>query len=237
MAISMSALSGGTGGSNTDATSYATGSVTLTANRLYLISVSNRKTGSSPDTPTITGWTQVATQLNVAPNERCTVLRQLPGSDSTGTHTIDFGGATQLNCQWAIIEITGHDTSGTNGSGAIVQSKSGQADVTSSFSLTFDAAFGDSTNNATFGAIACNAVSADTFITPDVNMTELTEISATGLEPGHQETQWKLGEEATVNWTTSSNVDSAYIIVEIKAAVAATAVKDLIGVGFIPFAR
>src|SRR5207247_5843669 len=36
--------------------------------------------------------------------------------------TIDFGGVTQGGCGWVVDQFTNVDTTGTNGSGAIVQS-------------------------------------------------------------------------------------------------------------------
>lgn len=104
------------------APSVTTTSVTLTANRLCLLTIVNAFSGGTPNTPTCSGWTLVTTVVegNIA---RMTVLRRMVTSDLTQSHVYDFAGQNQNFTKWAISQSSADvDTSGTNGSGAIVQS-------------------------------------------------------------------------------------------------------------------
>src|SRR5438045_278206 len=119
-----------TSGNTTNATSAATTSITPVANRLYLMNVISRTAiTTDPNQPTATGagltWVvekSVVYDNTGASRKRLTVFRALGPSPSAGALTIDFGAQTQTNIAWIIDEFTGADTSGTNGSGAVVQS-------------------------------------------------------------------------------------------------------------------
>src|SRR5687767_13823040 len=121
MAVTATALTGAM--NNVDQSSYATASITPTANRLILCFVQSR--ASSAAVPTLTGcgltWVQVSTGANSTTALRLTLFRAMGAAPSTGALTIDFGGQVQANCSWSVVEFDGVDTSGTNGSGAIVQ--------------------------------------------------------------------------------------------------------------------
>ena len=127
MAIAVASLTSGTDTSNV-ATSYVTASVTLNLNELGLIGVYRTIAASPAPTATVAwtagaSWTQVADigfNTNALPTLRLTVFRYL-GAAVTGTITITESGAG-TNMAWAVAQVTGTDTSGTNGSGAIVQS-------------------------------------------------------------------------------------------------------------------
>jgi hypothetical protein len=71
-------------------------------------------------------------------------------SPSTEAVTFDFGGQTQTGCVWSVIDYSGTDTTGTNGSGAIVQSDT-EASAGSVSSLTSTLAAFSGANNATAG--------------------------------------------------------------------------------------
>ena len=115
---------------STDATSYATASITPTANYLVLASVTSSKSGT-PDTPTLSGNSLTWVQYNqiaydTSGTQRTTTFfRAMGASPSAGALTADFGGATQTACVIVVDQFSGVDTSGTNGSGAIVQSVTG----------------------------------------------------------------------------------------------------------------
>lgn len=111
----------GSGGLGVDgASSVATTPVTLTANRLCLLTIISAF--NNGNTPTCPGWTLVTT-AQYGTIARMTVLRRMVTSDLTGTHTYDFAGQGQYFTKWAISQSSASvDTSGTNGSGAIVQS-------------------------------------------------------------------------------------------------------------------
>lgn len=102
------------------ASSVTTTSVTLTANRLALLTIVSAF--NSGNIPTCTGWTQVCT-VQYAGIARMTVLRRMVSSDLTQSHVYDFAAQGQYFTKWAISQSSADvDTSGTNGSGAVVQS-------------------------------------------------------------------------------------------------------------------
>jgi hypothetical protein len=166
MAVSASNLTTGT---DIDGNSTATtASITPTANRLILLTVTTR-TGitANPNQPTATGngltWVAVNSVVwdtTSSSRKRVTVLRAMGASPSAGAVTIDFAGQNQTDVVWTIDELSGTDTSGTNGSGAIVQSATNidETGANSTFTVTL-AAF-SSVNNATFGGMTL-----DTYIT------------------------------------------------------------------------
>ncbi len=156
MAVSVANLTSGATaiGSHTSAT---TASVTPSANKLLLLSVSSRTNiTADPNIPTITGngltWVQVATLLWDATSgsrKRTTIYRALGASPSSGTIVIDLGGQVQTNIIWILDEFSGMDATGSDGANAIVQVVS-QLGGTTSRSLTM-AAFASATN-ATYGS-------------------------------------------------------------------------------------
>lgn len=68
---------------------------------------------------------------------------------------------------------------------------------------------------------------------------EAEEISATGLELGHLQTQWQNANDTSVDWSWGTNFDPGAIAIEVKNATqaGATALKDIISMGILPFAR
>lgn len=208
--------------SNTDATNYITASVTNKANTLQLLSVTSSRAGADPSPPTITGlsltWAQVNTQLfatSAGHHRRTTVIRTM-GASATGTILIDFGAETQTACVWSLVEFGTVDTSGTNGSGAVVQSVPGTTTGTS-FTITL-AAFG-SANNATYGATG-NV--ENVAITQGSGFTEISERAATAPTLA-QEVEWRVDNDTTVDWTTAASSEWGGIAIEIKRKVPATA--------------
>ena len=110
--------------STTGGTTQATASATPTANRLQIAYVASAA-AAAPSTPTCTGqgltWVQVQTSNFVAGNRRLTVFRAMGPSPTAGALTFDFAGQTQTSVAWGQIEFSGVDTSGSNGSGAVIQ--------------------------------------------------------------------------------------------------------------------
>lgn len=168
-----------TNDNSTDASSFDTGSISPVANRLYLIFVASSHASADPSTPTLSGagmtWTQIATFALTT--KRVTVFRALSASPGSGVVTMDFAGQIQQCALWAIIEITGMKTSGTNGSDAIVQNKTGggnssQSDIT----LTFDSAWASSENRGIVSAFS----GINELMTAGVGFTMRSTTSATG---------------------------------------------------------
>ena len=146
------------GKDTTPATSFATASISPGGSRLILAWVANVSQPEQGSTPTLTGngitWVQVATVslLSGTTTYRTTLFRGMVASPTTGAVTIDFGVDTQAVCAWAIGEWTGVDTSGTNGSGAIVQSGTVSNAAANTGMTVSLAAFGHPLNGVAYGA-------------------------------------------------------------------------------------
>lgn len=149
-----------TSGTDTDGNSTATtASISPSSNKPLLLSVASR-TGitADPNQPTITGngltWVAIGTTVydnTSSSRRRITLFRALGASPSSGAISIDFGGQNQTAVCWSVEEISGSDTSGTNGSGAITQSAVNQDTSGTASSLTVTLSSFSSGNNATYG--------------------------------------------------------------------------------------
>lgn len=185
------------GNSSTDATSYATASVTLKAGKLYLISVENSHGSSATAVSTITGGptftSRSTTQYNTSLN-RVSIWSAVPTVDYTGTLTIDFGATTQTGACWSIEEFTGVNTTTNHG---IVQNAVGTGN--SGTALATLAAFG-STDNATFGAHGHAAATASA---PGTGFTEMAD-QTTATPAQALETAWRVDNDTTVDATFTS---------------------------------
>lgn len=222
MAITASNLTAG--GSLTDSQTYDTASVTPGANRLVLVSVGIRNYGAANlGTISLSGngltYVEVATitySSIAAPLSRLSIFRGMGASPSAGAITITVSGTGQNSCAWSVDEFAGTDTSGTNGSGAIVQSANCQTDDADPAPSITLAALGDAVNNAVY---ACFGNANNRALTPTTDYTELTDQA-----PGNNcavETHYKVPGTTSLSATGYSNFDDAAgIAVEIKAAVA-----------------
>lgn len=180
-----------TSSSTTDGLTFATASVTPTANALILIAVG--MTVAASPTPTLTSvvgngitYTQIDTTV---PGARTIALfRGMAASPTAGAITIT-APSTLTSCYWTVAQFTGVDTSGTNGSGAIVQTINGKP----ASSLTPSQAFTTTPNaaNAGFGAIitagTISAGSAGTGWTLAGNANQTAPVS------------WQIGEYANAS--------------------------------------
>lgn len=166
-------VASGRGANN--ATQLSTTSVTLAANRLALLSVVS--VINVPHVPTVAGWTLVATHV-VGDINRVSVFRRMSASSSTQAYVIDFGGQAQFFTRWSIEQSGANvNTSGSNGSGAVVQVKrGGQVGTVQNCLITFDSAF-SSTAHSTFAAFGASSSDA----TPTVG-SGFTELSRVGVE-------------------------------------------------------
>lgn len=206
--------------STTNATNYTSASVTPTADALVLlatVATRNSTVCSDNDVTGVTGnsltWANIARQCFSsagAPVQTVELWRTMGASPSTGTVNFDFSATTQLNASWVIAECTGTDTSGTNGSGAIVQSATNLVEPGTSLTVTLGA-FG-SANNATFGVFGNSTNQA---ITPGTGFTELAEQQ--NSEGQTLQVQWRNDNDTSVDASWSS-IDAGGIAIEIKAA-------------------
>lgn len=152
MAITVTHLT--SGGSTTNAKSYDTASITPTANRLVLAFVSLGDAAENAGLPDgLSGcgltWVEVDRRddWTTGTYRTTAVYRAMGASPTTGAVTIDMtvSDLQQNACVWSIFEVAGVDTSGTNGSGAIVQSVDNAGAAASSLTVTL-AAFASSNN-------------------------------------------------------------------------------------------
>ncbi len=202
----------------TDATSYTTASVSPSGNALILVSIQTSGSPVSGD-PAVTGNGITYTKVNdrTQGGQHQWLYRGMAASPSAGAITIDFGAETATSCAHSVNEFTGVDTSGTNGSGAIVQSAVNSAASGTSLTVTL-AAFGDTTNNVAFGQHAHAANEATTLGTGFAQLSETT-----GNAPNSSfQVEWLTGQDTSVDasWTTS--IANVGIAAEIKMAAAAS---------------
>jgi len=205
---------------NTDSQTYNTASVTPGANRLVLVAVGIRNyNAANLGTISLSGngltWVEIATTTysTVASGKsRISIFRSMGASPSAGAITITVSGSGNASCQWSVDEADGVDTTGTNGSGAVVQNATNQSDnCTSGLTVTL-AALADAANNAVYAA----------FGTDDArNLTEgsgYTELAAPVGEDA-LESQYKVPGTTTPSATNFASFgDGAGIAIEIKAA-------------------
>lgn len=155
-------------GDLTDGTSYAFSmSRALASDSLGLCAIHSRLVGTSITQPTLSGggvtWVAIAHYTFKTPSQAraLTVFRAM-GSSPSGTSLTATTGASETwtTANFIVDEVTDVDTTGTNGSGAIVQSKTGAVD---SFvyeqTITLDSSL-SATANAAY-AVFGNAVGAN----------------------------------------------------------------------------
>jgi hypothetical protein len=223
MAIGQASLT--SGNSATDSNSYASASISPTSNNLILLAVwgeaVTENNNGYPSSVSGNGLTWV--KINDAFGDTfsdCSVWRALGASPSSGAVTMTFAN-DQTGILWQLSEFSNVDTSGTNGSGAIVQTARTQGGSAAAMSVTL-AAFG-SANNATFGAFGAYHAGGDDYThTPGSGFTEIYDDQ---LNPDDWKdtlmTQWRADNDTTVDATLSSAPDAyGAIAIEIKEAVA-----------------
>lgn len=213
MALAFSNLT--SGASTVDASSFTTASITPPSDTLILLTVSSRLASGAPNTPTVSGcgltWVEITNVVNTGGNRRLTCFRARGSSPTSGTLTIDFGGQSQTEASWISDYVTDSDSSGTNGSGAIVQSATGSAASGTTSTVTL-AAFGSS-SNAAYGVHVNTNPSA---ITPGSGFTELAE-NSTSESGTDMQSEYKLNDTTVdATWTGSGSWYS--LAVEIKQA-------------------
>ncbi len=220
MAITCTSL---THGSNvTGVSSATTASISPTTNQLVIITINSRNATVDPNQATVTGcgltWVQIVSNNydNTGSQKRETMLRAL-GTPSSGTLTIDFASQVQSDIHWTVDTFTGMDTSGTNGSGAIVQNAVNQDRTGAGTSLTATLSAFGSTNNATYG-VGVIGNTGET-ITQGTGFTKIdTETGGTNLTTF---SQFRNDNSTSVGYSVSVAGELGVIGVEIKAAASA----------------
>ena len=202
------------GGQNPAATSFATASISPSANKLVVVCVhSHDNAGGDPSTPTISGasmtWTQIVTKRGTSDNaHRITLFRALSASPGSGALTINFS-TTQNEVLWSILEFSTINPGGTNGANAIVQSATNASSSTGTSGSVTLSAFSNSAN-ATFGFIIVQQTSGQ--IIEGSGFTEINEY----LSFDNIHTEYKQTNDTGVDWTWTNSSHWLAAALELK---------------------
>ena len=190
--------------------SVSTSSVAPEAGQPIFAFVSTVLTGT-PNIPTCTGngLTWVLVDTEILSTRRTTVFRALGANPSEGAITFDFGGQSQDSFLWSVIQVEGADTTGTAGSGALVQSASSSGATTSTITSTLNEL--EHPNNIHICAVR---LSGNLAVGEDADFTNITSTGAGG-GPGRLEVQWATGEAVCTSTFTATNAIA--ISIEVKA--------------------
>jgi adhesin/invasin len=151
----------------TNTSTFTTASIAPAPNTLVTVAVLTHQSSAAAPDPTLTGggmanWEVVASVAydGTTPLDRVTIFRAMSAAPGSGPITIKTS-VTVSNCQWIVSQWTGVNQSGTNGSGAIVQTKSATGAAVTTLTPTL-AAFASATDVAygVFGVANATAVIA-----------------------------------------------------------------------------
>jgi hypothetical protein len=224
VAITQAALTSGT--SATNATSYATASISPTANRLIVVAVhSPASTAANAAAPSgISGagltFVKLVDRANTAFGTAVSLWRAMDAAPSTGALTITFANQ-QERCAWSVFEFDGVDTGGSNGSAAVNSNTASatNAGTTASATATL-AAFAGANNGAVMATGFFDATGVVKTCTPDTGWTEIHDLGLT--EAGNRalsiETQWRADNDTTAVGTWSANGGVLTVAAELVAA-------------------
>jgi hypothetical protein len=198
----------------TNASSYTTATISPSAGRLLLVTVVGSHAAAWPGL-TVSGcgvsWVQVAS--NDDTELRGAAMFRAMGTPTTGALTIATADVSSLTaCGWSVDEYAGVDTSGSFGSGAIVQTRvargAGAASVSQAFSGTVTA------GNATVAAVGMTAINETT--TPGTGWTQIVNGGISQPSTSRQ-VEWAATaqQNVTASWTTSA--DWFLVAAEIKS--------------------
>lgn len=200
--------------STTAASSYTTGSFTPNADRLQVLDVLTSSTGSAEVPTSVVGcgltWVSVGSISFVSGNRMLSRWRAMGPAPSTGSLTISFL-SSHSSCLWNWKEVTNADTSGTDGSGAFVQTTTNSAGAGST-TINGTLAALEHANNSHIAAVGLNV---GTGVTPDAQFTELGD-DAEVTPDSSLEAQWAANE--TVCTATFASSSAGILSSEIKAA-------------------
>jgi hypothetical protein len=215
-AITHALLTAGTNPTNTKV--YTTASISPAPNTLVTLAVLSHRSYGASAAPTVTGggmtaWTQVASVTFdplSAPLRRMTIFRAMSAAPGSGPITITFAG-NQSHALWIVSQWDGVETSGTNGSGAVVQTASNRADAVNGLVATL-APFGIA-NNVAYGVFGARSKVAA--VTPGAGFTEISEQPSAETTPNTLEAEWATNDN-TID-ATWANLSGAALGVEIRA--------------------
>lgn len=203
--------------SATNGTSFVTAPVAPTTNQLVLLAVAcTINVAGALDTPSITGngltWQLVKRQDLKVNSSSLFLYRAMGAAPTSDTITISLA-ATLTTCAWSVVAFDGVDTTGTNGSGAIVQAVGATTADATTVSATLAAA--SDVGNATYGAFFPRAPVG---YIPITTGSGLTNLNYAGEEWANIATGWRADTSTTVSATVASAADYFSAIgVELKA--------------------
>jgi hypothetical protein len=210
--VAVTAIPLTTGSSTTNASSYTTASITPTPGRLVLAAVL-ATVGSGTTDVTLSGcglnWVRV-TQTTAA--ARTVHVFRAMGTPTAGQLTIT-GASPLTSALWQVTEFNGTDTTGTDGSGAIVQSVAARPGSSTVASVPFPGVVDGA--NAAYGAVGVAVQEAP--VVGGSPWTALGSTTQSGPTSGllAQFTPAAL-QDVAASWSTSS---ASFVVgVEIKAA-------------------
>jgi hypothetical protein len=180
MAISLSLLTENEGTASSGV--CTTASVSLAANKLQLVCVTLRGvTDPADNSVSLSGHSRTWTRLGHAgdPNRAGTWFRSMGGASGSAAITIT-GPSDTISMTWAVVEVDGVKTTGTNGADAItdVAEAGGSTDPQPSVTCAGSPSAGD----VTFGF--CMTEDAQSGLTEEAGWTLLTELIGT-IETSH----------------------------------------------------
>jgi hypothetical protein len=212
MPITGSNLTGGFLGSA--ASSYTTASISPAANALVIVAVSDFN--GAMTVPTVTGaggtWVLIGS-YNDGTARTVSLFRDLSATPGSGALTISFA-TNPTGCEWSVDQFVNVDTSGTHGSGAIVQTNGAtQSGTFTGFSVQLTNPLSNP-NNAGYGLIRNGSLNT---ISAGAGFTELDQVS--DVTKGNTiEVEYGVGQR-TPSWTwTNTSLACVAGVVEIKAA-------------------
>ena len=181
----------------TNTSTFTTASIAPAPNALVTVAVLTHQSSAAAPDPTLTGagmtWQVVASVAydGGTPLDRLTIFRAMSAAPGSGPITIKTS-VTVSNCQWIVSQWGGVDQSGTNGSGAIVQTTSATGAAVTTLTPTL-AAFANATDVAygVFGVADALAV-----VTPGSGFTTIDQ------QPSGEGTLGTLFAERAVNLPT-----------------------------------
>jgi hypothetical protein len=222
---SLSVIKRGLIHSSTDASSYAFTSITASNNKLYVVFLNTAiGSGTAPAATGVSGAGLTFTEIGASGGllysaspgvRRIQAWRALASAGAgTGPIAINLGG-TSVSMDAVLLEFSGMDTSGTNGSAAIAQSATSAATNVSSLAVTL-AAFGDFSNRPV--AFFSHRVAEET--TPEAGYTELDDGSHGAPTTGAQ-CEWHATSADTspsASWPTAAAAGGFAIEVRIAGS-------------------
>jgi hypothetical protein len=204
------------GSSTTDELEFVTASISPGNDKLILVLVAHGDTSGANNQPDsvfdgdFNDLDPVVSQQQGTGNQRISIWRGMSSSFPSGSFTIVFGSVTE-NCAWLVVEFDGVDTSGSNGSGAIVQSKGG-VDSGTTQDLTLNSAVG--AGNATFGGVIGNTQTPVYAAGAGFALLGTGWSMASPSNKGHA--VWDVDGLQTISLTNSGTPTTAMVGVEIK---------------------